>query len=116
MPQIKSALEEQENVLHAKKEEFIATELHAKEQLKNEALALEKAQDLANKAADKKRELENDACRLIQEEQQAQRLVSEMDTNATVTVEEKPATIDVFQHKQLETSKSFNKSYNLIHI
>jgi len=103
--QDESKLKDREHVVISQKEERKTLECHAKEQLKNEELARKKAEELACKTSKERRDLQQDVSRLVKEEQDAKKKVCDLEKTANVKVEEKPATVDVYQHTQYETKE-----------
>lgn len=105
MAQQQAALKDREQLVQKKQEDRTKIETHAKEQLKNEELALKKAKELARKTSEERREAQKDVSRLTQEEQDAKKKMYDLGKEAHIKVEEKPATVDVYQHTRYETSK-----------
>jgi hypothetical protein len=68
-------------------------------------LACKKAEELAHKIMEERRQTQKDVSRLVAEEQAARKKVAELGKNIKVKVEQKPTVVDVYQHKSYETTE-----------
>lgn len=103
--QEQAALKDREQLLETRKQEEKQIITKSKEELKNEQIALDKARDLAAKTADQRKDIQGDLSRLTKEEREAKAKLSELQQTTHVTVEQKPATIDVFKRERYQTTE-----------
>lgn len=86
-------------------EELRTVQTTCKSNIQNEAEAMRKAEELAKKNEAERREAQKLVQNLAGQEQEARKKLHELNTNTNVTVEQKPATVDVYEHRRYETSK-----------
>jgi hypothetical protein len=103
--QDQAALKDREQIAIKQQEQKRTVETISQENIKNEELALRKAQALSGKTEKERQEAQKEVARLTAELQDAKKQASEMTKTCNVKVEQKPATIDVYQHKRYETTE-----------
>jgi chromosome segregation ATPase len=94
-----------EQLVRQQVEERKTAEIHAKDQMKNEAIAKEKAEELARRTAEERRKEQQNVSRLVAEEQELKQKAQQLGNKPVIAMEEKPATVDVYQHTRFETKE-----------
>lgn len=96
------------NFVQKQSKEKTTVVTQAQEVLQNEAEAKLKAEELARTLADERRDAQADVRRLAKEEQEAKKHLEELQQQGThFTVHNEPTTVDVYEHKQYETSNFY---------
>lgn len=97
LDQEESELKEREYIVSKQKEQRKLIESCGREQLKDQELVCEKAEELARKLQEERRQAQEEVAMLVQEENAAKKVAAELNKKMNVKMEEKPACVDDFQ-------------------
>lgn len=68
-------------------------------------MARRKAEELACKVENERRDAQKDVSRLVEEEADVKKKAADLNKKINIKVEQKPSTVDVYEHKRYETNK-----------
>jgi hypothetical protein len=104
-------LQNAEYLAQRQTEEKKTIQIQSKENIQNEQEAMEKAEALAKRQEQERQQAQKRLQSAVEEEQEARQKAYELNQkSANVTVEERPATVDVYQHTRYETTEPVVKT------